>query len=125
MAACRADWPTGRREYRSIKMNNTALQLRFGKIGSLIQSRFLGWLLILASAVFFALSAPIREGFIFGGDEGYELYKGFLFEKGFALYSEIWNDQPPLHTWLLAALFHITGPSLLAARLAALGFTLS
>ena len=62
-------------------------------------------------------SAPLRTAFQFGGDEGYELMKGFLCSRGFSLYQQIWNDQPPLHTALLAGLFKLFGPSAYAGRL--------
>lgn len=35
--------------------------------------------------------------------------KAMLVEKGYPLYSEIWSDQPPLFTYLLAASFHFFG----------------
>src|SRR4051812_29594040 len=35
-----------------------------------------------------------------GADEGFELAKVTLVLQGNRLYSEVWNDQPPFHTWL-------------------------
>jgi len=66
--------------------------------------------------------APLGSAFQFGESEGYELMKGFLCSLGHDLYGPFWNDQPPLHTALLCLLFKIFGPSLLVARLLALGF---
>ncbi len=57
------------------------------------------------------LKAPLRTALEFGGDEGYELMKGFLVSLGHPLYREVWNDQPPLHTELLTLLFRLFGPS--------------
>lgn len=51
-----------------------------------------------------------------GRDEGYELMKAFLVSQGHPLYSQVWNDQPPLHTELVALLFRVLGPSAGAAR---------
>lgn len=67
---------------------------------------------------------PLGTAFQFGGDEGYELITGFLMSKGYVLYTQIWNDQPPLLVLLLDLLFKIFGPSILAARLLAAGFGL-
>jgi len=36
-----------------------------------------------------------------GADEGFELAKATLCLHGHKLYSEVWNDQPPLHTFLV------------------------
>jgi 4-amino-4-deoxy-L-arabinose transferase-like glycosyltransferase len=38
------------------------------------------------------------------------------------LYTEIWNDQPPVHTMILSAAFRVWGPSILTARLVASAF---
>ena len=67
---------------------------------------------------------PLGTALQFGGDEGYELITGFLMSKGFLLYKQIWNDQPPLLVLWLSWAFKIWGPSLLAARLLAAGFGL-
>jgi 4-amino-4-deoxy-L-arabinose transferase-like glycosyltransferase len=80
-------------------------------------------LVILAALVIFAL-LPLGTALEIGGDEGYELMKGFLCSKGFAMYKDIWCDQPPLFPNLLGCAFHVFGPSLLAARLVAAGFGL-
>lgn len=76
----------------------------------------------LAIYLAIAASLPLGSALQLGGDEGFELTKAFLCYRGHTLYDEIWNDQPPAHTLLLAGLFHFTGPSLLAARLLAVGF---
>jgi len=67
---------------------------------------------------------PLRAALEFGEDEGYELMKGFLCNKGFALYKDIWSDQPPVFSLLLSAVFGAWGPTVLAARLLAAGFGL-
>lgn len=69
-----------------------------------------------------ASGLPLGSALEIGGDEGFELIKAFLCHRGYALYDDGWNDQPPAHTLLLAGLFSVTGPSLLAARLLAAGF---
>ena len=84
--------------------------------------RALEWLVPTAFGVVLCLVVPLRTGLQFGGDEGYELMKAFLISLGHPLYSEIWNDQPPLHTELLALLFTLFGPTAYVARLLSVGF---
>ncbi len=66
---------------------------------------------------------PLGHAIELGGDEGFEVTKAFLCHRGFHLYSEIWSDQPPLFTQILAALFGIVGPSILWARVLTLVFS--
>jgi hypothetical protein len=42
-------------------------------------------------------------------DEGFNLMKALLVARGYTLYNQIWSDQPPLLTDLLALLFRIHG----------------
>jgi hypothetical protein len=44
----------------------------------------------------------MREAVQIGADEGFELPKATLVINGHPLYSEVWDDQPPLHTHLVA-----------------------
>lgn len=71
----------------------------------------IGFVLLILSLV------PLRGALELGLNESFELMKGFLLSRGFALYDQIWSDQPPLHTALLAWLFKLFGPSPFAARL--------
>ncbi len=83
-----------------------------------------GLLFIVATLLLIFSLLPLGTALEFGGDEAYELMKGFLCSKGFSLYTDIWNDQPPVHTMLLSGAFKLFGPSLLAARLIAASFGL-
>ena len=83
-----------------------------------------GLLLVLTITIVIYLSLPLGSALEFGGDEGFELMKGYLCAKGYSLYSQIWNDQPPVLTMLLSLLFKSCGPSVLAARCLACGFGL-
>jgi 4-amino-4-deoxy-L-arabinose transferase-like glycosyltransferase len=65
---------------------------------------------------------PIADAFQFSSDEGLELAKVDLYTRGFKLYDEIWNDQPPLPTVLWAAWLRHFGHSILSARLLTLSF---
>ena len=58
----------------------------------------------------------------FDTDEGINLIKASLYSQGFSLYTEIWNDQPPLFTIVLDSWFNLFGQSIIAARLLVLIF---
>ena len=59
----------------------------------------------------------------FGTDEGINLMKGSLVANGFSLYSEIWSDQPPVLTFILAVLEWLLPNNVAAARAIMLGFS--
>jgi hypothetical protein len=74
---------------------------------------------ILIPAVFLALMAwlaPISYPAEFDTDEGVNLMKALLVSRGHALYTEIWSDQPPILTHLLAQTIRLFGPSVTSAR---------
>ena len=48
--------------------------------------------------------------------------KATLCAKGHKLYSEIWNDQPPLHTFLIRQILEHASPSAAGPRLLTVGF---
>ncbi|MBX3745255.1 MAG: glycosyltransferase family 39 protein [Verrucomicrobiae bacterium] len=83
----------------------------------------LDWLVPAGFILVLGCFVPLGATFQFWPDEGYELMKALLVSRGHTLYSEIWNDQPPLHTVLLAALFQVTGPSVGVGRWLSLAFT--
>lgn len=89
------------------------------------QSRWQFWLFNLIIPVgFFALVyawLPL-DVFQFDPDEGIQLIKADLYAKGFDLYGELWNDQPPLFTVILSGWLAIFGKSVLAGRLLVLSF---
>jgi 4-amino-4-deoxy-L-arabinose transferase-like glycosyltransferase len=58
----------------------------------------------------------------FDTDEGINLMKALLYSRGFSLYGDIWNDQPPLFTVLLSLWFKLVGSSIVGGRLLVLGF---
>jgi hypothetical protein len=49
-------------------------------------------------------------------DEGFNIMKAALVERGYQLYSQIWSDQPPLFTHLLVGWRKLFGPGDGAAR---------
>ena len=64
------------------------------------------------------------EKFVQDDDEGMNLMKAQSVRAGYALYRDIWSDQPPLFTLLLATVFNLFGPSVSAGRMLVLGFAL-
>jgi 4-amino-4-deoxy-L-arabinose transferase-like glycosyltransferase len=83
------------------------------------------WLCLFMTAVLFAWMwqhFQVGELYRIGPDEGCEVAKASMCARGFHLYSQIWNDQPPLHTWLLSSSFKTFGLSMGVARLMASGF---
>lgn len=80
----------------------------------------------LSKAILFALPLlfflvmflffPYRERFEFDLDEGVDAMKALLVARGYPLYSQVWSDQPPLLTYLLAACFRIFGADIDAGR---------
>ena len=79
-------------------------------------------MVVLAFYAFLIALLPIGTAFQFGDDEGFEVIKPFLIYKGHRLYTEIWNDQPPVLTVILACAFKMFGPTILVARSVAVVF---
>jgi 4-amino-4-deoxy-L-arabinose transferase-like glycosyltransferase len=66
---------------------------------------------------------PLRTVVQIGADEGFELAKATLCLKGHNLYTEVWNDQPPLHTFLTTQVLRYISPSIIAPRLLTVAFS--
>jgi hypothetical protein len=62
--------------------------------------RLLPALLGLAYALVAGVTTFLRSAYEIDPDEGFNLMKVLLVERGYGLYSEIWSDQPPLFTYL-------------------------
>jgi len=75
-----------------------------------------GLLIPLAFFIFMRWVAPFLSPRDFDYDEGVNLMKALLHAKGYALYTEIWSDQPPLLTVLLSQVIHWFGASVVASR---------
>jgi hypothetical protein len=109
------DLTTGQRPwYRSAAKMQTFVRYRavFALVGLLIVFGELQVLLPLSTAV------------KIGADEDYELSKATLCNHGYNLYTQIWNDQPPLVTFIIANLIRAVPHSILAPRLLTVGFTM-
>ncbi len=59
---------------------------------------------------------PYRGIFQADSDEGINLIKAMLVEDGYPLFSQVWSDQPPVFTLVLAQVFKQAQNDLLAAR---------
>jgi len=78
---------------------------------------FLILAILLVAFALIQCSLPLKTTIQIGADEGFELAKATLSLNGFKLYSEVWNDQPPLHTFLIAQMLEHLSPSILGPRL--------
>src|ERR1043166_5370121 len=75
---------------------------------------------VLAAFVILQALLPLSTTIQIGADEGFELAKATLCLNGYRLYADVWNDQPPLHTFLITEIlnhlsFSIVGPRLLTS----------
>jgi 4-amino-4-deoxy-L-arabinose transferase-like glycosyltransferase len=59
---------------------------------------------------------PFMHRFQFDADEGFNLMKALLLNHNYTLYSQVWNDQPPVLTYLLAGVIRVFGLNVNAAR---------
>lgn len=80
--------------------------------------------LVLSLFVLAECFVPLKRNFQIGIDEGMELAKATLCAKGYHLYSQVWNDQPPLHTFLVSSVLKYISWSILMPRLLTVGFAL-
>src|SRR5207253_7571957 len=65
-----------------------------------------GLVLVALLALFVLIESflPLASAIKIGADEDFELSKPVLCLHGYRLYSEVWNDQPPLYTFLITQL---------------------
>jgi len=78
----------------------------------------------LTFAVAILLFVPLAANCEFNTDEGINLMKAVLYGNGFALYREIWSDQPPLYTIVLAGWMQVFGQTMASARILTWTFSL-
>jgi hypothetical protein len=79
---------------------------------------------LLASLLGLQLLLPLGSAVKIGADEGFELSKATLCAQGYKLYTEIWNDQPPLTTSILTSLVLHVSPRILGPRLLSVSLAL-
>jgi hypothetical protein len=79
--------------------------------------RLLSFLLPISFFVIVLTCVRFANVFEYNIDEGIYTMRAYLYMKGYALYKDIWMDQPPLLVLVLSSLFKILGPSMYLARL--------
>jgi hypothetical protein len=78
--------------------------------------------LLLATFVILQWLLPLGTAIKIGADEDFELAKITLSLKGYKFYTEVWNDQPLLHTSLITQAYKHLLSSALAPRLVTSAF---
>ena len=78
---------------------------------------------ILALFIVIQSFVPMRTAIKIGADEDWELSKAILALKGYHFYTDIWNDQPLLHTSIITSVLRNISPSVLGPRLVTSGFS--
>jgi len=81
-----------------------------------VDARFDPVLVAVLYLLFIFMLGPWWGVYQFSNDEGLNLMLAALMEEGFELYSEIWNDQPPLLFYFLSIVHKLSGASVAAAR---------
>lgn len=88
-----------------------------------IKDIFLDVFSLLLPIVFVCFFVSFQETKMYNNDEGLELIKAVLLQKGYSLYETIWSDQPPVYTWLLSTWSQIFGKTVASARVLTLLFS--
>src|SRR6266516_5478700 len=116
LVAARPQRIAGQKELEATRVASATLR-RPGKPAAII-AILLGVFVLLQSRV------PLRTAVQIGADEGFEVAKVTLCLHGHKLYSEVWNDQPPRHTWLITQLLKFESLNRGSRRELALNFAL-
>ena len=83
---------------------------------------FDGVMIIVIMSLFTISSISAINDFTLDDDEGMNLLKADSLNRGYHLYDEIWSDQPPIYTYMIAAVLDMSGNNALAARLLSVVF---
>lgn len=89
--------------------NNSTTENSTSFLSSFQWQHFLELAVPLAFFLLMFFFFPYRERFEFDPDEGINAIKGLMLARGYPLYTEIWSDQPPLFTYLIAAIIRAFG----------------
>src|SRR5437899_877870 len=79
-------------------------QIHKDRHASTRSGRYRTGICLTSCLIFFLLlqwCLPLGTTVQIGADEGFELAKATECLNGHTLYREVWNDQPPLHTFIL------------------------
>src|SRR6266496_695148 len=80
--------------------------------------------LFLVGFVLVQCFLPLRTAIKMGADEDFELAKATLWLKCYHFYTEVWNDQPLLHTFLITQVLKHLSLSVLGPRLVTSAFAI-
>lgn len=105
----------------AVQESNTCLQRWRGRIQS---SPAFPLCLLLLLFVLLQSFLPLGSAVKIGADEGFELSKPILCLHGYKLYTDIWDDQPPLYTFLITEIVRHVSHSILYPRLLTVGFSI-
>jgi hypothetical protein len=94
----------------TLGMDVVNASIPFRKLARILATLLLGFVLLQSTL-------PLQTAIQIGADEGFELAKATLCLHGHKLYTEVWNDQPPLHTFLITQILKHLSPSILGPRL--------
>lgn len=97
--------------------------MRWTDVRLATRSRLLNAAVPLVVFAIVLVAGMLANAFEYDADEGLNLMKATLVARGHALYRDVWSDQPPLHTLMLAGVFALTGPSALIARMLTAAFS--
>jgi hypothetical protein len=98
-------------DIKASRLSGSTQEVRkaFQFLGRFSRPSNISCLIILLLAFILLISAlPLRTTLRISADEDFEFAKVELCSKGYQLYTQIWNDQPPLYTFLLARAAKIT-----------------
>lgn len=90
-------------------------------LGILIWPALISLAFVILALFFF----PGWRQLILSTDEGIELARSMLVDRGYSMYSQIWSDHPPLFTYMLVGIFRLVGERFYFARLLTLGLSVS
>src|SRR5947199_222028 len=93
------------------RLPESVRSIRERKVVGLVETRLATFFLLFIIITGFMLlegMVPLRTAIKIGADEDFEISKAVLVLKGYKLYTEIWNDQPPLYTSLLTKASRLT-----------------
>lgn len=98
-----------------LKAVGESLRAFLGGAGSsvLVAAAYVAWV---------AIGGNYRSVFEFDPDEGNNLMKALLLQRGHAFITEIWSDQPPLFAYVLRYTFALFGATVTVGRLVVLAF---
>jgi hypothetical protein len=107
---------------RSLGQHRNPVRVAVGSTGSIGCKVSLVLLCLLGFFVLLHSLLPLRTTIQIGADEGFELAKITLSLKGYKFYTEVWNDQPLLHTFLTTQVYKYLFSSVLGPRLVTSAF---